>query len=255
MRPQKRMGPGEGCFLTQKKGGKKTFYSPAEAWVMPSPSSTNPEEREFVIDCRASMHMLSKKDRSSGELETLRRYRKPITVVTANGEDMYKTNEETHGNGHDLHLLVIVQLLEDILAVPSSGNFCEETRLYLRVGQWSKSHICLTTNGKIILCNTENFVPVVVPGWSSSSSASSSSTSLPQDSSSTSSSPARLRSDDTHVQASGNRGDFSENQKQKEKEGSQSSNEKSIARSPEVVRGLHREPRDCRNASSRKHFS
>ena len=41
---------------------KATFYSPFEAWVMPAPSSTKPEERELVVDSGASMHMLSKKD-------------------------------------------------------------------------------------------------------------------------------------------------------------------------------------------------
>ena len=49
----------------------------------------------------------------------------------------------------------------------------------------------LTRNGKIIVCTAENFVPVAVPGLSSSSS-----TSFPQDSSSTSSSPAKMRSDE-----------------------------------------------------------
>ena len=44
-----------------KKEAKDTFYSPAEALVMLEPSSTNPEEREFVIDSGASVHMLSKK--------------------------------------------------------------------------------------------------------------------------------------------------------------------------------------------------
>ena len=51
---------------------KATFYSPTEAWVMPAPSSKKPEEREFAVDSGASMHMLSKKDLSSEELETLR---------------------------------------------------------------------------------------------------------------------------------------------------------------------------------------
>ena len=50
-------------------------------------------------------------------------------------------------------------------------------------------------------------VRVVVPGLSSSSGASSSPASLPQDSSSVSPSPAIQRSDNTHVQASANRGD------------------------------------------------
>ena len=107
-----------------KKEAKDTFYSPAEAWVMPEPSSTNPEEREFVIDSGASVHMLSKKDLSSGELETLRRSRNPITVVTANEE--VQTNEEAQVYLHDLHLFVTVQLFEDTDDVLSLGKLCEE---------------------------------------------------------------------------------------------------------------------------------
>ena len=44
------------------KRDKGSFYSPAEPWVMPAPSSEKPEEREFAVDSGASMHMLSKKD-------------------------------------------------------------------------------------------------------------------------------------------------------------------------------------------------
>ena len=40
---------------------KATFYSPTDAWVMRAPSSKKPEEREFMVDSGASMHMLSKK--------------------------------------------------------------------------------------------------------------------------------------------------------------------------------------------------
>ena len=53
----------------------------------------------------------------------------------------------------------------------------------------------LTEDGKKILCKTQAFVLIVVPGLSSSSSASSSSTSLAQDSSGISSSPAIPRKD------------------------------------------------------------
>ena len=57
------------------------------------------------------MHMLSKKDLSSEELETLRRSRIPTVVVTANGE--VQTNEEAQENVHDLDLFVTVQFVED----------------------------------------------------------------------------------------------------------------------------------------------
>ena len=69
------------------------------------------------------------------------------------------------------------------------------TRIYS--DEWAsgqKPH--LTKQGQRILCKTENFAPLVVPGLSSSSGTSSSSTSPPQDSSSTSSSPATDRSDE-----------------------------------------------------------
>ena len=44
---------------------------------MPAPSSKSPEEREFVVDSGASMHMMSKRDLSSDEIDTLRGSRKP----------------------------------------------------------------------------------------------------------------------------------------------------------------------------------
>ena len=70
------------------------------------------------------MHMLSKKDLSSGEMETLRRSRTPAVVVTANGE--VKKNEVAQVYVHDLGLVVTVQLLEDTPAVLSHGKPCEE---------------------------------------------------------------------------------------------------------------------------------
>ena len=77
--------------------------------------SKNTEERMFVVDSGASMHMLSKKDLSSDEMGTLRRSRNPTTVVTANGE--VQTNEEAQVYVHDLDLFVTVQLLDETPAV------------------------------------------------------------------------------------------------------------------------------------------
>ena len=50
--------------------------------------------REFEVHSGASMHMPSKKDISSGEMETLRKSRNSTTVVTANGE--VQTNNRAH---------------------------------------------------------------------------------------------------------------------------------------------------------------
>ena len=86
---------------------------------MPAPTSKSPEEREFVVDSGASMHM-SKKDLRSEELETLRRSRIFRTVVTASGD--VQTNEEAQVYVYDLDLFVTVHLLSDTPAVRSLGN-------------------------------------------------------------------------------------------------------------------------------------
>ena len=78
----------------------------------------------FVVDSGASMHMLRKRDLSPVEMDTLRPFRTPSTVVTANGE--VQTNEEAQVFVHDLGLFVTVQLLEETPAVISLGKLCNE---------------------------------------------------------------------------------------------------------------------------------
>ena len=69
-----------------KEKDKATFVSPREVWCLPAPSVIKLEEREFVVDSGASMHILSRKDLNSAELETARFSESPTTVVTVNGE-------------------------------------------------------------------------------------------------------------------------------------------------------------------------
>ena len=40
--------------------------------VLPAPSESKLEEREFVVDSGASMHMLSRRDLNSAESETVK---------------------------------------------------------------------------------------------------------------------------------------------------------------------------------------
>ena len=70
------------------------------------------------------MHMLSKKNLSLAEMDTLQRSRNPTTVVTANGE--VQTNREAQVYVHDLDLFVTVQLRDETPAVRSLGKFCSE---------------------------------------------------------------------------------------------------------------------------------
>ena len=72
------------------------------------------------------MHMLSKKDLSSDELDTLRRSRNTTTVVTANGK--VQTNEEPQVHVEDLDLFVTVQILEN-----ASSSIAWETLLWTRI--------------------------------------------------------------------------------------------------------------------------
>ena len=70
------------------------------------------------------MHMVSRKDLRSDELDTLRRSRNPSTVVTANGE--VQTNEQAQVYVHDLDLFLTMQVLDDMPAVLSLGKLREE---------------------------------------------------------------------------------------------------------------------------------
>ena len=180
---------------------KATFFSPAEAWVMPPPSSKKPEVREFMVDFQSiDAHAEPKRFKLS-------RIGNPSKVQEHHNGDFFQvgsaykwgsTSEFSRpwalrdGANPRWHACSLV-----------IGVFCEEHGCTNEWASGQKQH--LTKNGKTILCKKEKFVPIVLPGLSSSSSASSSSTSEPQDTSGMS--PARLRSDDTHAQASGNRGD------------------------------------------------
>ena len=57
-------------ILMLKEKHKTTFFSPKEKWCLPSPFKIKLEEREFVVDSGASMHMISRKDLNFAELET-----------------------------------------------------------------------------------------------------------------------------------------------------------------------------------------
>ena len=45
-------------------------------------SNLKPEEREFVVDSGASMHMIRKKDLSDAEVDTLTKSCSPTIVIT-----------------------------------------------------------------------------------------------------------------------------------------------------------------------------
>ena len=129
------------------------------------------------------MHMITKKDLNSADMDTLTTSRSPTTVITANGE--VQTHEEATVYVKALDIFLTMKVLEDTPAVLSLGKLCDEHGYSYEWINGQKPH--LIKNGIRIQCNTEKFVPIVVPGLSMSSSSS-----LP---SSTSVTPSRQESD------------------------------------------------------------
>ena len=127
------------------------------------------------MDSGASMHMISKKDLSDAEVDTLTKSCSPTIVITANGE--VQTHEEAIVHVTELDRFLTLKVLENTPAVLSLGKLCDENGYSYEWISGQKPH--LIKNGIRITCNTENFVPIVVPGLSSSSSASSSTSRTP----------------------------------------------------------------------------
>ena len=114
------------------------------------------------------MHMTSKRDLNIAQLETVTTSRSPTTVITANGE--VRTNEEATVYVKELDTFLTMKVLEDTPAVLSLGKLCDEHGYSYEWINGQKPHFI--KNGIRTQCNTENFVPIVVPGLSTSSSSS-----------------------------------------------------------------------------------
>ena len=85
---------------------------------------------------------------------------------------MEETHEEATVYVKELDIFLTMKVLENTPAVLSLGKLCDENGYSYEWINGQKPH--LIKNGIRIPCNTENFVPIVVPGLSSSSSGSSS---------------------------------------------------------------------------------
>ena len=134
------------------------------------------------------MHMTSKKDLSDAEMDTLTKSCSPTIVITADGE--VQTHEEAIVYVKESGIFLTMKVLENTPGVLSLGKLCDENGYSYEWINGQKPH--LIKDGIRIPCNTENFVPIVVPGLSSSSSGSTSTSKTPsrQESHSSSSSAA-----------------------------------------------------------------
>ena len=148
-----------------KEQERAAFFSPSENRCLRA-STLKPEEREFVVDSGASMQMISKKDLSDAEMDTWTKSCSPAIVITANGA--VQTHKEATVCVKELDVFLIMKVLENTPAILSLGKLCDENGYSYEWINGQKPH--LIQNGIPIQCNTENFVPIVVPGLSANSS-------------------------------------------------------------------------------------
>ena len=107
-------------------------------------------------------------------MDTVERSRTRTVVLTANGE--VQTHEEAQVFVCDLNPFVTVQLLDDTPAVVSLGKLCD---IHRYSHEWLSGQ---NQRRESIICKTDNFVPLVVPGLSTIPESSSSSASTSKDS-------------------------------------------------------------------------
>ena len=137
--------------LKLKEINRATSFSPSENRRLLA-SYLKPEEREFVVDSGASMHMISKKDLSNAEMDTLTKSCSPTIVITANGE--VQTHEEATVYVKELDIFLTIKVIENTPAVLSLGKLCDENGYSYEWINGQKPH--LIENGIRIQCNTEN---------------------------------------------------------------------------------------------------
>ena len=111
------------------------------------------------------MHMISKKDLSSAEMDTLTKSCSPTIVITANGE--VQTHEEAIVYVKKLDIFSTMKVLEDTPAVLIARKALRWRRIFLTNGSTVKNHISLKT---VFYCSATRRTSFVVPGLSACSS-------------------------------------------------------------------------------------
>ena len=121
------------------------------------------------------MHMISKKDLSDSEMDTLPKSCNPPIVIIANGE--VQTHEKAIVYVKNLEIFLTMKVLDNTQTVLTLGKLCDENGYSYEWINGQNPH--LIKDGIRIICNTENSVPIVNTGLSSSSSGSSSTSKTP----------------------------------------------------------------------------
>ena len=164
--PEARLGNLAKNIYKLKEKDKAAFYFPAEEWVLPASSTKELEERESTVDSGASVHMVSKRDLNSVELETMRTSRSPTTVMSANGE--VQIIEEATADVEQWTYLSKLCFLKKLSQFFPWENSVRIMGIHT-TGRAVKNHISSEMTRELIDCNISNYVPFVVPGLSASS--------------------------------------------------------------------------------------
>ena len=137
-----------------------TFFDRKMEWRAASTSTGNPDEKKFIVDSGASVHMMSKMGSSPEELETVNVSRRTTTVITADGS--MNATEEAMVYVKEMDMFVTVQLLQDTPAVLSLGKLCEEKSIYMSGQKGSELQSYQKSQKNVPCCKCDNFVPIVV---------------------------------------------------------------------------------------------
>ena len=121
-----------------KEKDQATFYSPTDEWTLLAPSTTKPEEREFVVDSGASMHMVSRKELNSAEL--------------ANREDLKESDDGGNSQASKRRGNTVCQR-SGYIRDSNAGKLFEDHGYNYHWTTGQKPH--LIKNGGKINCNTE----------------------------------------------------------------------------------------------------
>ena len=103
------------------------------------------------------MHVISKRDLSKAEMDTLTKSCRPTIVITANGE--VQTHEEAIVYVKELDRFLTMKVRENTPAVLSLRKLCDENGYSYEWNNGHKPH--LIKNGIRIICKTGNFVLIV----------------------------------------------------------------------------------------------
>ena len=147
--PEARLGilPKKRKIQAQRTQTRLPSTCPRKEWVPPVASTTEPEERKFVVDSGASMHMVSKRDLNPAELETMRTSRSRMTVMTGRTArcKQEKKRQKMSNNWTYLSMLCFLKKLAQFFP----WRVCEDHGYTYRWTSGQKPH--LITNGMRII--------------------------------------------------------------------------------------------------------